>query len=664
MSRRQQIAASAVTLFLANLYVCRELFALTYTRYYGSIEAAYISIAHWIVQHPSEFSWFPLWYGGIPYANTYPPLLHWIVGYTALATGWTEALAYHAVTALTYCLGPLALFCFALRLSGSVGRSFAGALLYSCVSPSLWLVEAFRGDAGGWDAPRRLHALLLYGEGPHGTAMTLLPLALIALDYALAKRRPIPVYLAALALAAVVLTNWLGAFALAAAVVALLLAKPEGLRFPTLAWAAGIGALSYVLVAVWIPPSNIADIRHNAQYTVGTYPVGWTNVLIWTATAAAALGLRWLLPARPQLVLIRWCALFGLFMAVLTLGDAWFGLHALPQPDRYHVELEIPICLALAWLGGSLVGRVPRPYGTTLATAALTAVAAYGLHAYRGFAAEWLKPGQLTETSEYKAIEAIKTRAEGERLALRGIAAYWLNAFTDNPQFGGGFDQGIVNRTIPAIRHGFGAEAVGADKMIAWLEIYGIEAIAAGGPFHWDFAHERLRDHLPELWRYDDSSALYSIPNAQGPPFRVITPATRPVRTPHDAADLEPVQALLSALRDPTLPRPNAAQNSPNHWTIEANLESEHLIWAQITYHRGWRITANGQTRRILENPLGMMTLEPRCQGPCEIQLIYDGGSEHKLLRALAWAAWLALPLWIWRSRKEPEPPSGSPSST
>ena len=54
----------------------------------GSIEAAYIGLARYIANHLGELSWFPLWYGGIPYADTYPPLLHWSAGW------WWRARVY------------------------------------------------------------------------------------------------------------------------------------------------------------------------------------------------------------------------------------------------------------------------------------------------------------------------------------------------------------------------------------------------------------------------------------------------------------------------------------------------------------------------------------------------------------------------------------------
>ena len=63
-----------------------------------------------------------------------------------------------------------------------------------------------------------------------------------------------------------------------------------------------------------------------------------------------------------------------------------------------------------------------------------------------------------------------------------GPISYWLNAFTDTPQFGGGFDQGIVNRTYASasyqILSAAGAGDRAAEIAALWLRAYGVEAIA------------------------------------------------------------------------------------------------------------------------------------------------------------------------------------------
>src|SRR5450759_3951893 len=95
----------AALLFALNAYITPLLFRTAYTAQMGSIEAAFIGLARYASQHWNDMGWFPLWYGGIPYPDSYPPLLHWIGGLVITLAGVSPGLAYHFVTATVYSLG-------------------------------------------------------------------------------------------------------------------------------------------------------------------------------------------------------------------------------------------------------------------------------------------------------------------------------------------------------------------------------------------------------------------------------------------------------------------------------------------------------------------------------------------------------------------------------
>ena len=44
--------------------------------------------------------------------------------------------------------------------------------------------------------------------------------------------------------------------------------------------------------------------------------------------------------------------------------------------------------------------------------------------------------------------------SEHKRIFLTGSTQFWLNAFADSSQVGGGFGQGIVNDEIPVVHYG------------------------------------------------------------------------------------------------------------------------------------------------------------------------------------------------------------------
>ena len=129
-------AACAAGLFALNAFITLQLFHTDYTRQMGSIEAAYIGLARYIARHMGELSWFPLWYGGIPYADTYPPLLHMVCGLVVAVAGVSPGLAHHFVTASVYSLGPVTLFWMVWRLGGNRACALAAGVGYSLISPA------------------------------------------------------------------------------------------------------------------------------------------------------------------------------------------------------------------------------------------------------------------------------------------------------------------------------------------------------------------------------------------------------------------------------------------------------------------------------------------------------------------------------------------------
>jgi hypothetical protein len=211
--------AAALALFAINLLLVGRLLGIEYLDAMGSIESSHIAIARWARLHWGDLSWFPLWYGGIPYLNTYPPLLHRLVAAVSAIGGASVPHVYHAVTAVFYSLGPVTLYLLAVRLGCSRLAGLAGGVFYSLVSTSTWFIPAVRRDAGGVWGLRRLQDMVQYGEGPHIASMTLLPVAVCLLAAAYERKRPAWWFAAALGLAAVPLTNWLGAAALAMAAV-------------------------------------------------------------------------------------------------------------------------------------------------------------------------------------------------------------------------------------------------------------------------------------------------------------------------------------------------------------------------------------------------------------------------------------------------------------
>ena len=413
-----------------------------------------------------------------PYQHTYPPLLHWITALAARFTQVSPAHSYHFVTAFFYCAGPVTLFWMAYRLSGLVWPSFAGGLAYSLFSPSNFLSSVVRQDAGGWLHPRRLQALVVYGEGPHVTSMALLPVGERCV--ALTRRRPMFHILAAIALAPVVLTNWLGGFALATAAIAYILSKKRS-ELKNVAFACLTLALfAYALAARWIPPSTLAAIRANSQHIGGDYTI---TVAQWMygAVLSIALLLLWVwfeqrrLPAH-----LRFFIVFSFLMSAVTLASAWLQIHIVPQGERYHLEMEMALCPLAAFAIAIPLGRLSRL--PRLAVIVALALLCYlPGKTYRRVGREMTQPIDVRSTSEYKTSMWIGQNLQDRRVFVPGSDYLWLNAFTDTPQLEGGFDQGVTNPRVQHVHYQMymgEAPPNGGELSILWLKAFGVHAVA------------------------------------------------------------------------------------------------------------------------------------------------------------------------------------------
>ena len=632
-------------LFAVNVYITLRLFHTAYTREMGSIEAAYIGLARYIVAHFPDLNWFPLWYGGIPYPDSYPPLLHLIVAAVSAAGRLSPGLAYHAVCALVFALTPVALYWTACRLGASRLAAFAAALFYSIAAPSGWLVPDIRHDSDGWLGPHRLIVLVRWGEGPHLASILFLILAIGLVHRALQRRTALRFVLAALAVAATVLSNWIGAFALALAMSAYLLAG-----FGSSRWlrAGAIGAYAYALAVSWASPAIIATIRANAPLVGGRFESGPLHRLLVGAFVAGLLLAAWMLKRWRLAPAVRFGVLFFYGTAVITLAGCWFHFRLLPQPERYHMEMDLAFWLAAALAIAPLAALVRTERRRAIAACAIVLVCLPSILHQRRIAHDMEAPFDIRPTAEYRISRWLGQHLPGRRVFAPGTIAFWMNAFSDTPLLNGGFDNGMRNTFLQDVNF----QILFGDKLetaLAWLEAYGCEAVVGGDPqstevYH-PYAHPDKFHSLPELWR-QGPEVIYGVPWRRRSLAHAVRLADLPTERPpaYDATRLKP---YLAALEDPAMPDADFAWHGQSAAAITADLRPDHLLSVQVTWDEGWRAHVAGQPRRVWGDKLGQLVVEPRCNGRCTVELIYDGGTEGAIARWLSRAAAAGGLLWI-----------------
>jgi hypothetical protein len=240
-------------LFAASLIA--PLFTIEYFDNWGSIDSTFIADSRFLVEHWPHPLWQPLWYCGTRFDYLYPPALRYGTAALAKLTGVSTARAYHIYTAFLYCIGIAGVYLLARTLSFRRTWAAIATAAVAVLSPSFLLMASYRGDAI-LHMPQRLNVLVKWGEGPHISALSLLPFALLFAWRALRPGATRATALAAAFCSLVVAHNFYGAVTLAICfglvVWAIWVEHQERAIF---ARATVIVLLAYGLAAWWLTPS-------------------------------------------------------------------------------------------------------------------------------------------------------------------------------------------------------------------------------------------------------------------------------------------------------------------------------------------------------------------------------------------------------------------------
>lgn len=661
---RRATALCVLALLGINAYVCLGLFSVEFTERMESIEGSYMSISRWAVDHWGDLTWFPLWFTGMPFHRVYQPGLHLSVAALAKCVGWTPQHAYHFLTALAYCLGSVTLFWLCYRGTGQRAYAFLTGVLYSLISPTCFLVAGIRNDTGGLLLARRFQVLVHYGEGPHIAALALLPLAIFLVDRAVSSRRWPFIPLAAIGLAAVVLTNWPGTVALAMAIAAYCLSKvgsERPIHWPSLI---GLGAVAYLIVSPWIPPSIVASVLRNAQQSDATM-LGSHQFLSLGLLAATLIGLHFVFRRANAGSWVRFFAYFTVIAGSVSIGREWFGWRLLPQPNRFQLEFEMALAGLVAYCAVFALRRLPRwAQIGAVCLFALFCVAQLGR--YHRYATSLVRPIDITTTIEYKMAKWFDANMQGNRVFAPGNVSLWMNMFSDVPQVAGCCDQGIPSQeyriAVYTIYTGQNAGARDAEISLLWLRAYGASAIGVTGPASTEYFKpywnpRKFDGVLPELWR-DGDNVVYRVPRRSSSLAHVVARSALVTIPPENGLLVEPLVPLVEAMESPEAPSASLRWLSQHEAEIDAQVGVNQVVFLQVTYDPGWRATENGLDRKITRDALGMMAVDPGHSGACKIKLVYDGGTEASVTRVMRILGIVLLGCWMalaWRRARSAE---------
>ena len=640
----------AVALFVVQALLIAPLFAGEFTRYRGSIEAAYITDARFIVDHFPDLSWNPLWYLGFPFEWFYTPLLPAVVALMGKVIGDVPA-AYRVVAAAGYALGPAALYAATRVVSRSRAAAVLAGLTFIFLPSVSYLLPGLQGDASAFSGaalppPWRLVALVEYGEGPHVLSLSLALLALAAGARYIRAPSGGRLVVAVVAVVAVALTNLIGV--LGAAVFLGLIPASErigGRAEGRYARLFVIGALSGLLSLGWY---SLGFIRAVFGFSTPGGGEGGTAYLwlpvVLLATLAAVAWLDRRLPEGGALA-VGWAAVFG----VIVVGRQFAGFSLAPQPIRYALELDaaaaIGIGIAAAWALRKLPAlgsrRIRAVAGVALA-AVFIAVGAGGWLTVR----ERLAPDTAwRDWSERRvALWLSEHLAPGERAYITGDHAFWADVFADVPQVRGGVDFAFSNPWWAHVTYQVN-NGVDADISEMWMAALPVRYIVVPGPasseIYRDFADPKKFDGRLRVAFEERGVRIYEVSPVGDP--RVVVARVAGLAAPTSAIDRAAISEYVKRIGEGRAPI-KLEPRGLGSFRVEVDVRDGEQVVLRQAYDTGWHASVDGRPADVRADAIGQLIVDvPLGRHVVELQhgvhTDFIAGAAIALVTAILWLA-------------------------
>ncbi len=646
--RRAAWLDSLLLLLLTSALIW-PLFRLEYLNNWPSIESTFIADARLLADRLPHPGWQPLWYCGTRFDYIYPPALRYGTALISKFGSVSPARAYHLFTAIFYVFGIVAVYWLVRAGRSSRTRALLASLATALLSPSFLLLPAVRHDSAYW-VPQRLHVLMAWGEGPHISALGVLPVALALSFLALRKWNPLALAGAGVLCACTVAINFYGATSLA-------------ILFPILTWSVWVGqreravwlrataiaALACALSAFWLTPSYLRITAANLRL-VSLPGNDWSKII-----AAIAIGMfcgitwRWG-RGRPERAWSIFVAGAGIFFSLYVLGLLYFGFRVVGDAVRLIPELDLALILVFVE-GVHALWKQPklRVAAVLIVIAAFLPATRYVWHARYPFP----KAGPIENQYEYSMGKWVHDHLPGERVLPSGTVRFWFDVWFDNPQMDGGSAQGMLNQTLPDVAYQIPVGERG-DIAVAWLQALGTDAVIVPDrtsfePYHDYHRPEKFRGLVPVLYDDQHGTVIYRIPRRYPGIGRVVeTAKIAAIGRLKGGDDLNTLTQYLALVESPEQTPSPVTWSSFDEVDVQAQVSRGQSILLQETYDPAWRAYENGKPLPIHAEPVMSFMLIDVPEGRHIIQLRFETPLENRvgqIISILGFVVALALAL-------------------
>jgi len=587
------------------------------TKYYenwGTIDSTFIADGRYLSENLPHPGWQPLWYGGARFDYVYPPALRYGTALLTKALPIIPARAYHLYTAIFYTLGIG--FIYLLVRIGSRARGYAwfAAMAAATLSPTYLFLAHIRADTQPF-MPQRLNVLVRYGEGPHITSFSILPIALALAWYGLRAGKHRWLAGSAIACAAVVSNNFYGATSLA-------------IFFPIVCWAvytetrdwkiliraAVTALLAYGLCASWLSPSFLKITSRNLALVA--QPGNWWSTALALLAAAAFIAVTWRWARRGMSAWTIFVLGAALFFSLNVLGHYYFQFRVSGEPERLVPEADLCIILLLGLALHSAWNKWPdanrRALTAALAVALFVPGGAYLVKPWHHLV---VRTSEYKHRLEYQIAEWVNTHRPGMRNYVTGTLRFWWNVWFSEAQLGGGSEQGLQNMTIMPM---FWKLVLGNegkhDKL--WLQAFGVDTLIVNDKTSdlpiCDFQHpHKYKGVLPVLWEDGKGNWIYEVPRKHPGLARVVESSRyATLREPANGEDMEAVASYVAVLESPETPAASTRWLASDTLEIAAETKAGESLAIQVAHDPYWRAEENATRYDVSKDPFGQMRVD------------------------------------------------------
>jgi len=638
---RTLLLDSLILLCLAS-FLIKPLFRLGYLDNWPSIESTFIAEGRLLSEHLPHPGWQPLWYCGTRTDYIYPPALLYGTALISRVGHVLPVRAYHLYIAVFYVFGLVAVYWMVRigsgsRGSGSRSTAWLAAAATALLSPSFLLLTQIRHDSGYW-VPQRLHALMGSGEGPHISALCVVPAALCAAFLALRSWKPLALAAAGALCSLVAANNFYGATTLAIFYPILVWSVWLGERRAGVWWrAVGVVLLAYGLSAFWLTPSYLRITLLDLKWV--SMPGNFLSAIVMLIAVALFGVFSWRFgnrrPDRAWPIFVTGAAVV---FSVYVLGFYYFGFRTIGEPARLVPELDLALILAGVEIVRALWNppelRNVLPAGLRIACVVLVAVAFLPALRYLRHAWSPFPKSAPEDVHEYKMAKWVHDHLPGERVLPSGAVRFWFDVWFDNPQADGGSMQGMLNQIIPVATWQI-TQGDRADQAVLWLQALGTDAIivpdkTALDPYH-DYPKPEKFVGLPVLFDDRHGTVIYGIPRIHSGIARIVDRAAmNSLAKIQGGDDVAGLAKYVAVVENPAENPARLIWRGFDEAEIDTKTEGGQSVLVQETWDPAWHAYENGKELPIrIEGMMGFVLIDAP-DGDHKIRMRFETPLENR----------------------------------